>query len=82
MKAIGFKVFVVIFSRVFKVKNKQLVKHGRGFQWRQQNDTNEVVLVTLLLNFKKSTFFTFLGLNEWIPDGRLLFENLFSKQIS
>ena len=31
-----------------KVNNRQFIKHDRSYQWRQENGTNEVVLVTLL----------------------------------
>ena len=46
-------------------------------EWHQQGRSGDFIV-----KFKKNTFFTFLRLNKWIPDGRLLFENLFPKQVS
>ena len=41
----------------FQSHNSQFVKHEQGYQWRQQNGTNKIVLVTLLLNWRKDTPF-------------------------
>ena len=67
-----------MYSGVFRVNNKQFVKHERGYQWRQRNGTNEVVLVTLLLNSRKITHF--LLFNVWIsefPMGGYFFKTCF-----
>ena len=53
----------------FQSHNRQLVKHERGYQWRQQNGTNEVVLVTLLLNWRKK--YTFSPFYVWISEFRM-----------
>ena len=77
MKAIGFKVFgtlhdIVLLQTYTVGSSKSAISNSQningGYQWKQQNGTSKVILVTLLLDLKKYTFLLFY---VWISEFRM-----------